>query len=240
METAPAKTRLLALLQEGHADMRSLADSVGEAEREASGTAGRWALKDLVFHVGFWTAVQVEQIAMGLRGETPPTYDNYLEINDQGFLKNRDRSWDDIWAEAERHHAALMASIEALSEEQLTDPQRYTWHPGQSIASQVQGTYWHTVIHAAQYYSDRGDLAQATRIQETLAAKLGGPGSSPHERGTAQYNLACFYATTGQPEKALAVLPEAFTLRPDLAEWAKKDTDLDSLRERAEYKALYP
>jgi len=240
METAPTKTRLLALLQEGHADMGSLADSVGEAERQASGTPERWALKDLVFHVGFWTARQVEQLATALRGETPPAYDNYLEINDQGFLENRDRSWDDIWTEAERHHAALVASVEALSEEQLTDPQRYTWRPGQPIAAQVQGTYWHTIIHVGQYYSDRGDLAQATRIQLALAANLGGPGSSPAERGTAQYNLACFYATTGQHDQALAVLPEAFALRPDLAEWAKKDTDMDSLRERAEYQALYP
>ena len=104
METSPTKTRLLALLREAHADMASLADAVGEAEREASGTTERWALKDLVFHVGFWTARQVEQLAMALRGETPPAYDNYLEINDQGFLENRDRSWDDIWAEAELRH----------------------------------------------------------------------------------------------------------------------------------------
>ena len=55
----------------------------------------------------------------------------------------------------------------------------------------------------------------------------------------ALYNLACFYATTGQPDKALPLLPEALRLRPDLVEWSKEDSDLDTLRDMPAFQALY-
>ncbi len=239
MENA-VKPKLLALLEEARVALCSLADSVSDAERHAFGTPQRWALKDLVFHIGVWEARQAEQLAQAARGEKPEKYDNYLELNDQNFLENCDRAWEDVWAEAERRRQELVAQVEAYTEEMLADPERYTWQQGQPVWRLVRGTaYWHTVAHIAQYYSDRSDLANANRIQEELAATLGGPDASPDERGTAQYNLACYYATTGQCERALELLPGAFALRPFLVEWSKKDGDLDPLRERTEFQALY-
>jgi hypothetical protein len=52
-------------------------------------------------------------------------------------------------------------------------------------------------------------------------------------------DLACFYATTGQSDQALALLPKALRLQPDLVEWSREDSDLTSLHNLLAYQALY-
>jgi tetratricopeptide (TPR) repeat protein len=47
-----------------------------------------------------------------------------------------------------------------------------------------------------------------------------------------QYNLACFAALAGEPDRALKHLRRAFELKPQAREWAAKDSDLDSIRAR--------
>ena len=50
------------------------------------------------------------------------------------------------------------------------------------------------------------------------------------------YNLACFEAKLGRLDEAAVHLQEAFDAEPDhVREWAASDTDLDPLRERADY-----
>ena len=44
------------------------------------------------------------------------------------------------------------------------------------------------------------------------------------------YNLACLFALTDQPEQALRYLKRAVSIDPQAREWAKKDTDLEKLR----------
>jgi hypothetical protein len=58
-------------------------------------------------------------------------------------------------------------------------------------------------------------------------------------RNVARYNLACFYALTGQKKKAMAELRESLQTNPDLIEWSKRDSDLDSLRDDPAFQALY-
>jgi hypothetical protein len=52
------------------------------------------------------------------------------------------------------------------------------------------------------------------------------------ENPNLQYNLACYAALAGQPERALEHLQIAFAKRPESREWAKTDSDLDSIRAR--------
>ena len=52
------------------------------------------------------------------------------------------------------------------------------------------------------------------------------------------YNLGCFYAQTGENEKAIKNLGRAFPFDQDLIEWSKTDTDLDGIRDEPGFKAL--
>ena len=55
-----------------------------------------------------------------------------------------------------------------------------------------------------------------------------------------RYNLACYYALAGETARAIETLRDALHLHPDLLGWSKEDTDLASLRDDPNYKALYP
>ena len=55
---------------------------------------------------------------------------------------------------------------------------------------------------------------------------------------TPLYNLACCEAMTGRTDDAIGHLRIAFERRPSLVEIAKEDTDLDSLRDEPEFRAL--
>jgi hypothetical protein len=54
-----------------------------------------------------------------------------------------------------------------------------------------------------------------------------------------RYNMACMYSLSGNLNAAVEELRHALQLRPDLTEWSKQDPDLNPLRDRDDFKALY-
>jgi len=119
----------------------------------------------------------------------------------------------------------------------LTDPNKFAWLEGQPMLHRILGNaVWHPQSHLGDYFTKRGQLEHAARLQEAITAKLK---EFPTWSATAVYNLACFYALNGMPEKSIPALQEAFTSRPDLIAWSKQDADLNALRELPEFKELY-
>ena len=56
--------------------------------------------------------------------------------------------------------------------------------------------------------------------------------------GTPLYNLACCEALSGRGEDAIGHLRDAIALRPELRDYAKGDSDFDSVREEPGFKEL--
>jgi len=66
---------------------------------------------------------------------------------------------------------------------------------------------------------------------EALALVEGAEGYNVQGAGF-QYNLACYRALAGKREEAIAAFREAFAIDPErVATWAKRDSDLDSIRD---------
>jgi tetratricopeptide (TPR) repeat protein len=172
-----------------------------------------------------------------VRGDEPPNTDDYLAINDVHFEDHRDRSWADTLAETERVYRAMRDQAQYLSAEDLTDPQRFAQTKGRALVRTIVGNgFVHPEQHLAQLYVERGEIKRATQLQEEVATLLE---DIPEERSSARYNLACFYALSGQTAQALTELAAALKSNPDLIEWSKQDSDLDSLRNEPAYQALY-
>jgi hypothetical protein len=72
-----------------------------------------------------------------------------------------------------------------------------------------------------------------------MAETLMGIEESPGWQGVAVYNLACFYALSGQRDNAISGLQDALRLNPALTDWSKQDPDFDSIREDPAYLAIY-
>ena len=52
------------------------------------------------------------------------------------------------------------------------------------------------------------------------------------------FNAACLEARAGDPERAFDYLRRSIELEPEAAEYARKDSDFDSIRDDERYKAL--
>ncbi len=231
------RNRVIELLDRAYADQQAFAATVAEADRAAVGTLEHWAIKDALSHITLWQRFSLDRVAAIVRDVELPNTDDYLAINDAHFEAYRDRSWVDTVAEAEETYRALVALTQSLSEADLTDLQRFARATGRALVRIIiSNGFTHPEQHLAQLYVERGEIEHATQLQEEITTLLE---DIPEERSTARYNLACFYALSGQKARALTELAAALKSNPDLVEWSKQDTDLDSLRNEPAYQALY-
>ena len=243
MNDSPMKPRVLELLRFAHQEEQELVGTLSEAERNAMGTAERWSAKDILVNIMIWKEAQTQKLAMAVRGETPPEWRDMQvvnAINDSARERYRGVSFQDVQQEAGRVFAALVAQVESMSEDELSNPERYEWADGGALWHETLGNgLWHPFSQMVALSMQRDDRETAVQLQEKLLEAAHRADLPPETVGVVLYNQACFFATHDWPEKALALLPEALRLRPTLVEWSKHDSDLDSLRADPHFQALY-
>jgi tetratricopeptide (TPR) repeat protein len=234
---ADLKTRLIQLLELSRSFQQQLIADLDPVERSTHGTWEQWSLKDELAHVIAWQLNSLARMAALIHAEPVPDFSNTEQINRAIYTTNHDRTLADIAAEGNRAHADFVALIRSLPEEALTQPARFSDQEPRSLAAQIMNNgYEHPVVHYANHYQRRGDLAKAVQLYEASVAAVT---DLPEWYGSARYNLACFYALSGQTSQAIHELREALQLRPDLLEWSKQDADFVPLRDDPAYQELY-
>jgi rhodanese-related sulfurtransferase len=222
---------------------QTMVDRLTEDEKSAVGTPERWAARDYLGNILLWKELQTQKLQVVLRGETPPVWtDSKLihQINDGGFERFQHCPFPQVFAEGERVCAAFLAIVESLSEEELTDPHRFPKQEGEALWGETLGNgLWHPCRQIAAFYLQSDRKCAALELEEKLLEAERQASLPPESLGVAIYNHACFYATNGRPEQALALLPEALRLRPTLIEWSKHDSDLDQLRADPAFQAIF-
>jgi len=88
---------------------------------------------------------------------------------------------------------------------------------------------WEHSMIAAQY-AHRGDYDRAIELAQT------GLDENPDDSGIL-FNLACFEAMGGRADDAIAHLRRSIELNPEMAEFAKTDSDFDTIRDREDFPA---
>lgn len=235
MTTHPFKPILLDLLHQTRLAQDAFLQGLSRAEHAAIGTPEYWSAKDHIIHMTFWRQRLVLKLAALQRQETPPSSENFEQLNAQVFEEQRERPWSEVLADSHQVYADLAAHVQPLTEEDLTAFNRFDWLPnGEPLYTAFMGNcYEHAQQHYAQYYLDRHDLPRATEIYETWANRVVTTEAPDSLKGIVLYNLACFYATHSQLEKASILLPQALTLAPYLKEWSRSDPDLLALHDSA-------
>jgi tetratricopeptide (TPR) repeat protein len=214
---------------------RYLATLTGE-ERAAVGAVDDWSPKDALAHVIHWDADAAANIA-DPDNTIPADFDE--STNDNLWKQYKEITWEKIEDLTDRTHGDLVAGVQGLTEDQLTDPDRFEWTTGRSLLRSLTFTnFSHPLQHIAELYSKRGDMAYANEMEEQ-AAELQMPLVDDDQwRGTVLYNLGCHYAITGQKQKALESVRQGLELHPSLKEWAPQDSDLKSIHDDPEFKVL--
>jgi hypothetical protein len=234
---ADRKTRLIQLLDLSRSFQQQLIADLDPVERNANGTWENWSVKDELAHVIAWQMNSLARIAALIHAEPAPDFSDYETINQAIYRTNHERSLAEVAAEGDRAYTDFVTLIQSLSEEGLIQPAPFSGQEPRSLAAQIMSNgFEHPVVHFADHYRRRGDLAKAAQLHEASVAAVA---DLPEWYGSARYNLACFYALNGQTDKAVPELREALQLRPDLLEWSKQDADLASLRDDLAYQALY-
>jgi hypothetical protein len=199
----------------------------------------RWSAKDNLAHLTAWrllAAAELDAVRTGI-GSSMVTEETQEAHNARVYEATRhepaalareacDRSWD-----------ALATALEACSDEDLEKPRLR--RPEQLVWQLIPGnTYFHVGQHVGWWSTERGadEAAEnAAKWSRDLAITTF-PGE--RSRGTADYNLGCFYSARGQLEKAIPLLRSGFELNSMLREMARKDTDLDPIRSSPELMGL--
>jgi tetratricopeptide (TPR) repeat protein len=231
------KTEMFALLESIRTELADLEGSLTPDEKARRGSLAGWSAKDMLVHLAFWNHHFNRQLERGFSGQPIPKSGDYLDqVNDGVLYEHLDQPFDEALADESAAYSQFCQIVRDISPEDMQDPQKFEFLEGRSLLDHALGTYgYHTAAHISDYYIKHGQVERARALQESITKSLLG---FPGWEANAIYNLGCFYSLNGYKQEAIAKVKEAFEIKPDLVEWAKQDSDLDVLRDMAEYKEL--
>lgn len=228
------KEKVLSTLAAARAKEAELDAMCGDDPADAG---GRWHVKDHLAHSAWWRQRNAELFEALRTGSSLPPSLNDDSQNEVIYQSYRDRPLSEIREFAGSSWDRLTAVAEALSQDDLMKPHPYA--PNQALWEEVCGTsFYHLGEHLTYVSEEAGDERGAEAAQRWIHDVHLTMAVNDRQRGTAEYNLGCFYAKRGRAGEALPLLRRGVAFRPDLAEWAKNDTDLDPIRDDAGLKEL--
>jgi hypothetical protein len=147
MDTPATKTELIDQIRRERAAWEALLADVGEARMSRPGVAGDWTLKDVAAHLTAWRQRAVVRLQAAQRGERPAPAPWIAEvdssdddpINDWIYRAHRDRPLAEVLRDSRESLEQLEAAVQALSEQDLTDPQRFPWMEGVALGETISG-----------------------------------------------------------------------------------------------------
>ena len=162
------KTDVLNTIQSAHANLEELLTPLSESQLCTPTLEGQRSIKDILAHLGAWERLCVGWIEALLSSETPDMPDeDENTINARIFQENRNRPLHEV---QEDFHAAyqqflrqVQALFQILPEEDLNDPNRFSWLEGRSLLALIAGnSYDHYQEHTEQIRA----WLRATEAQE--------------------------------------------------------------------------
>jgi hypothetical protein len=134
------KSELLNGVRKEYQQWEALLDQIGEARMHQPGVAADWSIKDIVAHLTGWRRRTVARLQAAQRGEgePPPYWPAHLqtddEINAWIYEANHGRSVREVLDDSDQVFQQLLAAIEGLPDQVLSDPARYLpWLEAESI-----------------------------------------------------------------------------------------------------------
>jgi hypothetical protein len=149
MGTTISKTQLLTELNNENASWQALLDDIGEANMTQPEVAGGWSIKDIVAHLTEWRRRTVKRFQAALNHEpdvTPPWPSELQEddeINAWIYEANRDRPLADVLSDSREVIQQLVDAIDAFSDDELQDPQRFAWLEGEPLSGKFVFSHFH-------------------------------------------------------------------------------------------------
>lgn len=237
-------TTLLALIRNAQTLNDGAFANLDYAARERSESPDKWSAKDTVAHLTTWQRRWLDWLRSVSQSRLPDdkgpghTEADWDRINAESFAANRALPWNQVWTESREAYAQVATRIPLLPQEYLNAERRLGMKEERPIWAWLAGPFvWHVQVHVAEFYSKHGDpnkAIQATRKFTDQVTSI----APAVVQGEAYYNYACVLALNSRADEALVALGDAFARNATLVETSKRDTDLDSLRARSDFRTL--
>ncbi len=148
------KSDLLYRIADGYAAWAAAIDAAPPRELTLPDLHGGWSIKDEVAHVAFWEGRLLPILHAARAGGEPPyrsgvgSAEKIDAMNAEVFAASRRRDLDDLLAEMDRAHAALVDAVEELPDDALFDADHFAWMGGAPLVAAIAGdTYEHYPEH---------------------------------------------------------------------------------------------
>jgi hypothetical protein len=206
---------------------------VAEALKRETAPRG-WPAALVMFHMSMWRERlrdALREFQQGRPHKPPP--ENIDEFNEAEIATGIGTPLADAAARSD----TLLVELITLFDELGDRP--FPWYTSSTTAEAIlRNSYTHPRLHMFEYLRENGEMDDANRVFEDAAAEMREIGAPPIIMGMVLYNLACTRAGQGLLDDALALLEEAFTVRPLIKEIAAGDADLAPLHDDPRYKEL--
>jgi hypothetical protein len=148
------KMSWLERVEEARGTWEGIVAEAGDADLERPDVTEDWSFKDVAAHLNGWRVRTVDRLEAAARGETapPPPWPAELDddtdegtdaINRWFYEQGRDRPVAEVLAEAREQYRRMRLAVEAISEENLVTPGRYSWLGDYPLCAVIQGSYEH-------------------------------------------------------------------------------------------------
>jgi hypothetical protein len=222
------------LIREALESERKLEQEFVETARKAESAPRGWPAALVIFHMGMWR----ERLRNGLAAvneghdyEPPPA--NINEFNDEELARGIGTPLIDAAGRSDHLLAEIIELYGALGDRAMD------WGICKTTTEAVlRNSYLHPRTHITEYFRENDELERANRLVGETVDELRAAGAPRLVMGAALYNLACCRVGEGRHEDALALLKEAFPMRPDIQANASQDAELGTLRDDPRFQEL--
>jgi len=239
MNNIQLKDAFIDFLNQIKNEMADFEKELTDKQKKKKGSLKKWSAKDTISHLVFWGNHFNSLIEKAKNGEKVPQVGDYYDlVNDGVLIKHMDKPFNEALSDLYKSFQESIKTLKSFSADELNDKKKYEYLNDRTLIDQSLGTLgWHVMHHISDFYAKNGQKKKAISQQENITEKLR---KFPSWKDSAVYNLACFFTLNNENERAIKFLRIAFADRPELIDWSKSDSDLDALRDDAEFKALYP
>ncbi len=163
MPRATTKGQLIEDAQTERAALEKLLATLTPEQMTQTKSADDWSAKDVLAHLIEWEGMVMKWYETGVKGKVPAVpseefnWGQLPQLNHAIYLKNRDKSLEDIQKEFKTSYKKIMKLIESIPEKELFTRGQYPWTKNNLLAAYFNSTT------AAHYRWARGEIKKRVK-----------------------------------------------------------------------------
>ncbi|HEX9131557.1 MAG TPA: ClbS/DfsB family four-helix bundle protein [Ktedonobacteraceae bacterium] len=150
------KASILNEMRTHYAALEEILAPLDRTQMTTAGVISDWSIKDMLAHIASWHHRLLAWLHAAIRNEEPAisgpdSVEEMDALNAQFFQENKSRSLTEVLTDFRTTHQQIMDIIQAMSEEELINPDRFAWAQGEPLWQVIAGdTYEHYQEHLKQ------------------------------------------------------------------------------------------